>query len=134
MSDLNLFLAEANENFKIVVVQFPSSSKKYSYKTVLDIQEGDLVVVDAPSTGYTVLEAVEVIPAIETELTHNFQLKWVVDKVNLTHYEECKQMEREATKTLNQLKYTRRRKELLTDLEGVIGADGIDKVKRLVRL
>ena len=134
MSDLNLFLAEANENFKIVVVQFPTSSKKYHYKTVLDIEEGDMIVVDAPSTGFTVLEALEVIPAIETELSYNFQLKWVVSKVDIEHYEACKKMEREATKTLNQLKYTRRRKELMADLEDVIGEDGIKQVKKLVRL
>lgn len=134
MSDLNLFLAEANPDFKIVVVQFPTSSKNYHYKTILDVQPGDKVVVDAPSTGYTVLDVVEVIPALETELSYNFQIKWVVDKVDVEQYEKVQLMEREATKTLNQLKYTRRRKELLEDLKSEVGAEGIETVKKLVRL
>lgn len=133
MSYLNLFLAESNENFKIVQVQFPSSQKIYHYKTILDIQKDDYVVVDAPG-GFEVLQVLDTIPGIETDLTYNFQLKWIVSRVDVETYQECIKMEREATKVLNQLKYTKRRKALLSELEETIGTDGVEHVKKLVRL
>jgi len=133
MNDINLFLAEANEKFKIVVVKFPNTNKKYHYKTILNVEVGDLVIVDAPS-GIQILTAVEVIPAIETELSYSMTIKWLVDKVDMQHYEECKQMEREATKTLNQLKYTRKRRELMQDLSADIGEDAVNLIRKLVRL
>jgi len=134
MSDLNLLLAEQNENFKIVKVTFPTNGKQYTYKTVLDLEEGDNVIVDSPNNGFVVVEVGEVIPAIETNLDFGFNVKWIVSKVDTEQYEACIDMERQATKTLNQLKYSRRRKELIKDLEDVVGADGLNNVKQLIKL
>lgn len=140
MSDLELFLAEANKDFKIVTVKFDSSktvkldTKTYTYKTVLDVQEGDKVVVDSPSSGMVIVDVIEAVPAIETNLDFGFQVKWIVSKVDVKNYEECKEIERKALKQINMLKYTNKRKELLHDLTEVIGEDGIKQIKQLVRL
>ena len=144
MSDLELFLAEANKDFKIVTVKFESSktvrldsassNKTYTYKTVLDVKEGDKVIVDSPSSGMVIVDVIEAVPAIETNLDFGFQVKWIVSKVDIENYEECKEMERKALKQINMLKYTNKRKELLKDLTEVIGEDGIRQIKQLVRL
>ena len=134
MSDLNLLLAEQNENFKIVKVTFPNTSKAYTYKTVLDIEKGNLVIVDTPSSGFTIVEVQEVLPAIETNLDFGFNVKWIVSKVDTEQYDACLTMERAVTKSLNKLKYSRRRHELIHDLECVIGLDGLEHVKQLIKL
>ena len=134
MSDLNLLLAEQNENFKIVKVTFPNTSKVYTYKTVIDLEKGDQVIVDAPSSGFTIVEVQEIIPAIETNLDFGFNVKWIVSKVDTEQYDVCIVMERTVTKSLNKLKYSRRRTELIQDLENSIGSDGLNNVKKLIRL
>ena len=134
MSDLNLFLAE-NEDFKIVQVNFTKdATKSYHYKTMLNVEEGDFVVVDTPNNGYQVVEVIEVIPGQECELTFNFNLKWIVQKVETEQYEAAKKMERDAIKVLNKAKYARRRSEMIEDLKDNIGEDAIETVKGLVRL
>lgn len=134
MSYINLLLSEVNENFKIVTVKFPSSPKQYHYKTVLDVSAGDFIVVDTPSEGFKVVQVIESTPAIEMDLQFNFDLKWVVSKVDVEHYEKCKKMEREATKVVNQLRYAKQRKELIDQIQSRIGDDGLNTVRALVRL
>lgn len=131
MSDLNLFLAEANEDFKLVKVVFQTSAKQYTYKTVLEVEVGSKAVVDAPS-GLTVVEVVEVVPAMEAALSGS--LKWLVSVINFDHYDTCVEMEKQATKTLNQLKYTRKRRELLEELNRSIGEEGVAAVRQLIKL
>ena len=132
-NELNLLLAQ-NEDFKLVKVQFPGSTKCYTYKTTLDIKEDDQVVVDSPSNGFQILKAYEVIPAIESELTFNYNLKWIVSKVDLEYYEKCQDMERKANRELNKLRASRRRTELEKELTEAIGSEGVETVKALVRL
>ncbi len=130
--NINLFLAE-NPNFKLIIVNFPGSTKPYHYKTMLDIEVGDKLVVATPQ-GLTVLEALEVIPAIESDLTYSFPIKWVVSKVDLASYEECIAMEREAVKTLNLMQAKKHRTELMQNLTEELGEEGVNSVRKLVRL
>lgn len=134
MSDLELFLAETNKDFKIVTVKFDSSNKTYTYKTILDVQKGDKVIVDTPSSGMVIVDVVKAVPALETSLNFGFKIKWVVSKVDIEHYEECKKMERKALKQINTLKYTKEHKESLYNLAEVIGEDGFKQIKQLVKL
>ncbi len=133
MSDLNILLAE-NENFKFVVARFANATNTYTYKTVLDIEPGDFVVVDTPSNGFQVVEAVEVASADEFELTYSGKLKWIVSKVDTAHYDEVRTMEREANKRLNKAKAIKSRREHLAALTEELGEDELNEVKKLVRL
>lgn len=73
----------ATETIKIVAVTFASSRQQYHYQTNLDLAVGDMVVVGAPTTGYTVVKVAsvdETVTGIETAT------KWVVCKVDDTEY------------------------------------------------
>lgn len=133
MSDLNLILAE-NENFKFVVARFNGASNTYTYKTTLDLQVDDFVVVETPSNGFQVVQVVEVASADEFELTYSGKLKWVVSKVDTDYYEEVRTMEREANKHLNKAKRIKARREHLAALTEELGEEELNEVKKLVRL
>lgn len=131
---LNLFLAQ-NENFKIVKVCFPSSTKQYAYKSILPVEPGDQVVIESPRDGLMVLEAVDVIPGAECNDTLlNKATKWVVQKVNTSHYEEAQAMERELNKEINKLRAAKARKEMLETAREELGEEAVTNLTKLVRL
>lgn len=134
MTDLNLFIASANEDFKIVVIQFANNSKPYHYKTTLDVQADDFVVVASPTNGLQVVKVIEIINPLETDLTTSYTLKWLVSKVDLDYYDKCKLMEKEANKALNKLRASQRSKELLANVQDQIGEDGVESIKAITRL
>lgn len=131
---LNLFLAQ-NENFKIVKVCFPSSTKQYAYKSSLPIEAGDQVVIDSPRDGLVVLEVKDVIPGAEcSDSLLNRATKWVVQKVNTAHYEEAQEMERKINKEINKLRAAKARKEMLETAREELGEDAVENLTKLVRL
>jgi hypothetical protein len=97
MSEVNKLLAKEHKTFKIVAVKFQNSNKIYNYKTMLPIDVGDSAVVDAPS-GFAVVTVLAIMP---TGSKDKFELKWLVSKVDTTHYELCQDIEAEAKLTLN---------------------------------
>lgn len=133
MSNLNLLLAE-NEDFKIVEVVFNNSPKVYHYKTTLDVKEDDTVVVDTPSNGLSIVTVKSVTPAIEHDLSFNFKIKWIVSKVDLDYYEQCKELESKLNRKLNQLRAHKRREEIKDQLADQVGAEGVEELAKLVRL
>lgn len=131
---LNLFLAQ-NENFKIVKVTYPSSSKQYAYKTTLPIVTGDQVVVDSPRDGLVVLPVVDVIPGAEcSEVLLNRATKWIVQRVNTLAYKEAQEMERKLNKEINRVRATKARKEMLETAREELGQEAVDNLTKLVRL
>ena len=134
MNELNLFLAESNENFKIVKVKFnDTTSKTYTYKTLLDVYENDKAVVDVNGV-LKIVDVIEVLNAQETSLDFNFEIKWLVDVVDITSYEDTKEMSRNVTKTINRLRYSKARKELIKELNDELGKKNVEDIKKLVRL
>lgn len=87
---INAILAEQLPAFKFVTVNFAGSIKPYTYKTTMALKSGDFVVVDAPS-GLTVVTAVDV----DVEFEGDFQIKWIVDKVNSVAYKKLVTLEQE---------------------------------------
>ena len=63
------------------------SPKIYTYKTRLELEEGDLVVVKSPH-GYKVVKVVRIdeVPNINPDDKHTF--KWALQKVNQEDYEQ----------------------------------------------
>lgn len=74
---------------KTVTVKFAtsySSSKTYVYQTDIEgIEEGDTVVVDAPSTGMT---CVKVVSVEESADSVTRATKWIVAKVDVQSYKD----------------------------------------------
>lgn len=129
----NILLAE-NPNFKIVKVVFEGASRQYTYKTFLEVEAGDIVVVKTPSEGLKLVEAIEVIPADEADLNPGFTIKWLVDVVNRNHYRECKEREAQINKQMNTLRAKKQRKEATELLKEEYGAEAIEQMQSLVRL
>ena len=133
MNDLNLLLAQ-NENFKFVEVVFNHTDKHYVYKTALDVEVGDSLVVEAPS-GFKVVEVKAVLKFNELcSSKRGIKLKWVVQKVDTTEYERCKKAENDAQQHLDTARVSKMREELEASLTQQIGADALKEVKALVRL
>lgn len=128
---INLILKEQlKDKFNFVRVHFAGSKKPYTYKTTLTLEEGDFVVVNAPS-GLTVVTVTEVnVPVTALD----FDINWIVDKVNTTIYKRCAAMEVEAKKELKKQAAHSVSKAQREALEQELGTDGIAAVKAVVRL
>lgn len=132
MSTLNIILA-ANPEFKFVRVQFNNSPKVYTYKTVLAIEVDDTVVVDTPTSGLTCAKVVEVAKLEEVDLDR-YDYKWIVQKVDLAHYEQVVEMSAQVKKTINDSRRAKIVKEAKQALVDNLGEDVVTQVEKLVRL
>lgn len=128
MNELDLLLAQ-NKDFTFVGVRFAgSSTKTYHYKTLEKFEEGDLAVVNVNGE----FKIVEVIYTdCMLDLSSHINYKWIVQKVDTTEYDRCREVEKELTRQLNSARITKLRKGVEADLEAELGAD---EVKKLVRL
>lgn len=102
---------------KIVSVKFPHNnsygrtvnSKTYAYSTdVEDIEVGDTVVVESPSSGYT---CVKVVGIDDSPVAVSKSTKWVVCKVDDTNYKD--RLEREKQKGVLIAKLQKLQKEVM---------------------
>lgn len=90
---INLILKEQVPNFKFVAVKFANSQHSYTYKTNLpNVNEGDFVVVDAPS-GLTVVTVVDA--NVEVQPSPKYEIKWLVGRVDTPYYKGLKTMEQQ---------------------------------------
>lgn len=130
MSNANLLIANANPDFKFVKCCFYDSngfSKPYQYKTLLDVEIGQQVLVDSPS-GIAIVKVLEVTAAIECEHEHNYDIKWIVDVINRGHYNDCVEMEKGITAKVNKMMAKRKQTLLMTALNDEFGSDEIQKL------
>lgn len=84
---------------KTAVVKFPTSSTLYHYRTELDLQEGDHVVVDSPTSGYTVAVVRKVIDDVSLKAT-----AFIVCKVDDTAYKARKESKLRRARIVKQLR------------------------------
>ena len=130
MNDLNLFLAE-NPNFKIVSVSVDGSRK--TFKTMLDVQADDTVVVrqrDALRVGQVIVT----VPGLEADLSYATDPDWLISVVSLAEYDKMYSMQQEVNKKFNVLQFLKRRKELMDEFASEIGEDSVKAIQELVRL
>lgn len=126
-----LFLT--NEKFKFVAVTFHGSNQVYHYKTVLDVAEGDIIVVDTPSSGMTCVTVKAIVDALDIDLD-KYNYKWVVQKVDTEHYETMQSREKEAKTLLLKHRQQKAVQEFENALLSSVGQEGIEAVKKIVRL
>lgn len=129
------FILFAAEKINIVEVFFSNNNKQtYSYMSTDTFETGDFAVVDSPRDGLVVVTIANCTSALEHDLDFTFKLKWIVSKVDLTAYEERKELVKQFNIQVNKIKQTRRKKEMRETLEQDIGAEGVAEMKKLVRL
>ena len=71
-------------DMKTVSIKFTPYGQPYTYKTDLDLADGDTVVVNTPNSG---LQLVKVHEVHDTpQLDEGFDYAWIVQKIDLTNY------------------------------------------------
>lgn len=117
---MNIFdLVAANELFETKVV-FSGSAQQYSYKSDVAYEPGAKVVVDSPSTGFTVVTVV----SSEKGLSGgNFpKYKWIVGAIDMARYDELMANEANAIAKLAAFQRAAKAKQELEAL-GLSAAD-----------
>lgn len=82
---------------QLVAVNFAGSCKPYTYKAPAHwlIEVGDKIVVDSPSSGYTIVKVVNVVPAPLSCHDAHIALKWAVSTIDDSIYLANTKRERE---------------------------------------
>lgn len=121
---------------KTVDVQFKGCNgggvgKSYTYKTNLDLAVGDDVVVDAPSTGMTVVvvTAVHKTPRIDPQAAYEY--KWIVTKVDKTAYEQLLAKDEELCADFEALQAKLAKTQMIKQWKMDLGFGPEDKVPEL---
>lgn len=129
------FLTE-NPKFKFVSIVFApyTGSKEYTYKTLLDIEVDDFVVVQTPSKEYQCVQVRTVEDPLEVELISGVHYKWVVQKVDMAHYEECREMEKAVQLKLRKAESRKRQQELRESATEFLTDEERAETTKLVRL
>ena len=135
MNKLNALFAE-NENFKFISVVFSpfTGTRTYTYKTTLDVQEGDFVIVDTPNGGLSVVQVKKLNDFTDVNFNVTYGYKWVVQKIDRTDYDELVVKEKQLAKTLNKVTAKKVLHELRTSLLEDMSEEEQTEVKALTRL
>jgi len=119
-------IAALSTTLTTVGIQFKDANglpfgRTYTYKTDLELKVGDEVVVDAPSTGLTVVVVSEVHTLADIDANAAYKYKWVVTKVDLDAHEERLAKEDELAEEFAKIqqKVTRMRK--IKELKEALG-------------
>lgn len=131
MSDINLILAE-NPNFNFVGVEFnQTKGKTYYYKTLEQFEDGDKAIVDSPRDGLVVVTVVEA--NAECLLDTEYNYKWIVQKVDLTKYNEAIELETNIKKMPNSMRINKLKDELKSHLSEQIGSENVELLVNQVK-
>lgn len=133
MFEVNAILATQNSDFKFVKVFFPDNTTHYTYKTLLDFEEGDTAIVLSPRSKSFVTVTVEEVLSID-EIDHDRTYKWIVDKVDTTQYEKCVEAEKAMAKEIRAAVQAKRLKDLQEQIAERIGSDKMVNVVKISRL
>lgn len=74
-------------------VKFKNSDRQYSYKSTVQYQAGDRVVVDSPTDGLVVVTVVSSTRGLDVAAAGFAQYKWIVSLVDVAEYERLKGIE-----------------------------------------
>lgn len=135
MNEVNLVMAQ-NPKFKFVNVVFETNrellkhNKKYSYKTMLDLKEGELVVVKV-GEDFKCVTVVEEDVTAQCIANETREWRWVVCRVDTTDYCNNLDVENKVTRAVAEVKVNNLVREAKIALEEQLG-DGAKEVLRLV--
>jgi len=133
MNPVNILLAK-NENFKFVLCVFNINQeaklqKTYTYKTLLDVKEGDLVVAPTQQGTFETIRIVEV----GVDYQGSYDIKWIAAKLETAHLDECKAMEEEIKQLFAEEQKRKKAESTKAQLEEYLGAEGISKAELIAK-
>ena len=126
-----------NKNFRYVSAVFApyTGSKEYTYKTLLpNIEEDDFVVVSTPGGAYQVAQVRAVMDPLTIDLDPRIQYKWLVQKVDFAHIDECEVMESALSDKLRVAAIRKRQQEIKADVMEFLTEEERGEAIKLVRL
>jgi hypothetical protein len=105
----------ASDDVKLIDCTFDkyNSGKEYTFKTVLDVEPGDFVLVEAGS-WYNVARVTN--NHTEPNMNDNITYKWAFAKVDLGELDRLKEKENEAIKVIRNAELKRQRRALAQEL------------------
>lgn len=95
--------------------------KGYTFKTAIDVEVNDLVVVPHDKNGLAICQVVEVHKEPELDLDAPYDYKWVIDKIDLTTYQHLLKAEQKGLEGLRKLEVQKRKADILEGLKGLHG-------------
>lgn len=122
------------EGLKTVKVCFNNETKKYTYKTMDDLEIDDLVIILGPRGDFKIakVSSVDKIPDLNPNSNKNY--KWIVQKIDLTKFNELNKLEEEFADDLRELEQKSIRdnaKLMLSENFGIKPDKLNDKIKYL---
>ena len=114
------------EGINTVKVEFTTDGARYTYKTNLDLEVGDAVVVKVKNTGkLKVVRVVQVDLDVDISQFEDFQIRWIVQKVDMDMYTQLCNRDKDMDKLISKLEVSEKRKELTALLKENLGKAGI---------
>ena len=96
--------------------------KEYTYKALEsdNLKVGDLVVVDSPSEGFTIVEVTRVDAKPRIELDAPFAYKWIVQKIDRSRYDNLLAQEAEFKEALVEVERVKQRETVMKSFQEVL--------------
>lgn len=106
-------------------VKFANTNRHYTYKVPLswDLQPQDQIVVESPTTGYTIVEVVGVHREPQIDFESRYTYKWAVCKVDDKHYKQIAEWEMNFLKELARLERKVQQTELQESIRRELAAN-----------
>jgi len=132
-------IATLSTSLTTIGVQFKDHSgegfgKVYTYKTDLQLEVGDEVIVDAPSTGLTVVKVARVDTLADINMNAPFTYKWVVGKVDVEAHAKRLEKEAELEKEFAAIQAKVRKMRQIAELKAALGFSEDEKCEELDKL
>lgn len=102
-------------------------AKRYTYKTRLDFEEGDMAVVNTPH-GLSIVEIVEIHDEPEIDPDSVIDFKWIVQKVDIDAIEQAEADDKAFAKKCRERIRANHRKQARVALDGLLGEGFIEEV------
>lgn len=108
-------LLQATKGVMTVKVKFSNGGTAYTYKTLIEHNPGDFVVVEARE-AYSIAKVIEMdeVPDINPEA--DFDLKWVIQSVDLSRIEQIRLEEKRLARQISLTEARKRIKNVIDDL------------------
>lgn len=108
--------------------------KTYTYKTDLELEVGDEVIVDAPSTGLTVVVVTRLDSIADINENASYAYKWVVGKVDLEAHNSRLEKEEELAEEFAKVQQKVSRMRKIKELKEALGFKEDEKCEELESL
>jgi len=119
-------LAALQTGYTTCEVKFENTNRHYTYKIPLswDLQPRDQIIVESPTSGYTIVEVQGVHDEPHIDFDGQYSYKWAVCKVDDKQYKQIAEWELTFLKKLEQLERKQKRTELQENVRRDFALDG----------